>query len=63
MLVLGYSVKGSFSQGVCLAAPLAALDRSEVACTLSRPLHTHTGNGGHGWCLSSSPSWSVGVLV
>ncbi len=41
-------------------APPSARDSGEVARSLSRGCYPHTGKGGHSWCLSSSPSLSVG---
>ncbi len=41
-------------------AQLATRDCREVARALNQSCYPHTGSGGHSWCLSSSPSLSVG---
>ncbi len=43
--------------------PSAALDNSEVARALKQRCYPHNGNGDHNWCLSRSPSLSVGFSV
>ncbi len=45
-------------------APSVARDiSSEVARTLNRRCYPHTGNGGHGKCLSGSLTLSVGLSI
>ncbi len=41
-------------------APPVSSDSSEVARTSIRRYYPDTGNGGHGWCLSSSISLTMG---
>ncbi len=53
---------GYFTLNGDKAAP-AARDSSEVARSLNQRCYPHTGNGGHSWCLSSSPSLSVGFSI
>ncbi len=44
-------------------APPAARDNSEIAHPLNQRCYPPSGNGGHGWCLSSSLSLSVGFFI
>ncbi len=44
-------------------APPAVRDSSEVTRAVNRHCHSHTRNGGHSWCLSTSPSLSIGFSI
>ncbi len=44
-------------------APPGARDRSKLARAQNVRCYSHTGNGGHSWCLSGNLSLSVGLSI
>ncbi len=60
--LLSHSVQ-SLDGSSLLETRLHLRDSSEVARALNQRCYPHTGNCGHRWCLSSSPSLSVGLSI